>query len=111
MSCTACVYVATLGKHSECRYHRNLTAQRGLPSRLKLAAEVAQLRARLARYEEALRWYADPATWGNAECDKLNAEGGFFPYGLDECPIAQDRGHRAREALSSGADGKGEGDE
>lgn len=83
--------------------HAVETLTRGLAE-----AEVARLReaAELARLRKALAWYANEATWSNAKYDKLNAEGGFFyPYGLDECPIAKDKGKRARKAL----DGKEKG--
>lgn len=58
------------------------------------------LRKRIKELEEALKFYASEDTWRNEECDKLNAEGGFFPYGFDECPIADDRGRLARDVLN-----------
>lgn len=50
---------------------------------------------------EALEWYADHNTWRNAECDRLNGAGGFFPYGIESCPIADDLGEHTQAALAA----------
>lgn len=62
------------------------------------------LRKRIKDLEHALNFYASEDTWRNEECDRLNAGGGFFPYGIDECPIAADRGRLARDVLNKQED-------
>jgi len=52
-----------------------------------------------AKLREALQFYACTTTYRDAEADALNADGEFFPYGLDDTPISQDLGGKARAVL------------
>lgn len=63
-----------------------------------LNMEVAKLNALLKEAREALEFYANDA-FKNKELDEEIRNGGFFPYGIEDCPINNDRGKIAREAL------------
>ena len=52
-----------------------------------------------AKLRDALQFYACITTYRDAEADALNADGEFFPYGLDDTPISQDLGGKARSVL------------
>lgn len=65
---------------------------------------IEQLKASWAREavaEKALKWYQNRDNWRDKEADKLIQSGGFFPYTLEDCPIAEDQGFKARETLAT----------
>lgn len=59
----------------------------------KLRDQVARLRARIAKLEEALAFYATPSSWEAQGHSQIDA---------DTAPIRRDKGDRARSALSGG---------
>jgi len=64
-----------------------------------LAAPFDTAQKVIAELVGALKWYAGPEVYSNAELDEANGNGWFFPYGLEDTPIADDMGKRARELL------------
>jgi len=73
-----------------------------------LEEQIAGATNREAKLIEALEFYANRKTYQDEEADRLNREGGFFPYGLDDTPISQDVGNKARTALKEEQTKEGE---
>lgn len=60
-----------------------------------------ELEAKLKLTTDALKYYGSKEAYSNAECDKLNAEDGFFPYDANSYDIIQKdkEGNLARKTL------------
>lgn len=92
-------------------YHRImfLAYKSGAHFGYELAQEkITELEQQLQKAEKVIEFYGGVnGMWGNAECDELIRQGGFFPYDANDYDQVKDGGKLARQYLTNKG-GKGE---